>query len=206
MKQPRLSLLVELLILALVSLISFSGCQHTPKAGSFTEAPAASMTEADLKALARLQQFEVSGKLAFKQGDKGGNAKFTWAQKGQDYALRLLNPFGGEEALMVFAKNEPRLKFPNEDWVSGEDLTRVFEAHVGWMLPFKYMTYWIKGMPVPKMPYQFSATEHGYRIIQGTWIIDCESLQTYQGLKVPGRMVFQHKEDNRRLKLVLQWS
>jgi len=187
-------------------ILGLAACQGRPRAVVSPEASTSTaVTDASLSSLAKLSHFSISGKLAFKQGERGGNARFHWEQQAGQYTLRLMNPFGGEEARLVYSAKQARLKFPQEDWVSGEDLKQVFEQHLGWVLPFERMAYWIKGMPVPGVPHQFSRTESGYRFIQSTWIIDCEDLVFYQGVWVPGRMLIRHREDDRRLKLVLNW-
>lgn len=196
----------------MLALLPLCACQQTSQqrgVGQNPRNPIASEAknrEAAVKRLSKLTQFEVSGKLAFKHEEKGGNAKFSWEQQGNNYTFYLYNPFGGEEARLVYHQQQPRLKFPKEGWITGPELTDLFRAHLGWTLPFKYMGAWIKGMPAPGVAHEFRTTASGYQFQQGAWLVDCERLEYYRGFIVPQKITFRNREDHSVLKLSLHWE
>lgn len=194
-----------LLLLCCSSL--FTGCQRPSKK---TLAPPGSYNTSTAKALSQLSYFRVSGKVGFRQGETGGQAKFVWQQAGNDFTLQLRNPLGGEEARLSFTKRQYSLQLPNKPIQHSDSIESLFRESLGWSAPIAHLPYWIKGIPLPQMPKKISYNADGARVLaQDNWIITYSSIERVDGLPLPRAMVLERRglpDGMARLRMTLQWS
>ena len=88
MKQAVLLRTLGLGLKALGSLFFFASIAFPLNAKPKTQTPALNSLEAPY------QNFEVRGKIAFKQGPRGGNVTVNWQQENTTYAIELYAPLG----------------------------------------------------------------------------------------------------------------
>jgi outer membrane lipoprotein LolB len=194
-----------LLLLYGVSLCA--GCQRPPnKISDISQ----TYNTSTVKALNQLSYFRVSGKVGFRQGETGGQAKFIWQQNGQDFTLQLMNPFGGEEARLSFNKAAYSLKLPNQPAQHSDSIESLFRESLGWSAPIAHLPYWIKGIPLPLMPSTITYNKEGARVlVQDHWTITYSSIETVDGFVLPQSMVLERTDlpdGQARLKMLLHWS
>jgi outer membrane lipoprotein LolB len=184
----------------------FNGCQQLPK----KVAPLKSYNAETVNSLSQLSSFRVSGKVGFRQGEAGGQAKFLWQQTGNDFSLQLMNPFGGEEAHLSFVQGQYSLKLPKEPLQYSDSIESLFKEQLGWPAPIAHLSYWMRGIPLPKMPYKISSDTEGARVLtQDHWTITYTAIEPLNGLPLPKAMILERpssSDGTARLRMILHWS
>lgn len=94
--------------------------------------------------LAQLQQWQVSGKLAFKSSEERFSANLHWQQRQDEYNIGL-NSFIGTR-LLSMQKQGGRVHLEYEDREYWHDnAAQLLEQMTGWVIPVSDLPLWIKG-------------------------------------------------------------
>ncbi|MEY3182736.1 MAG: lipoprotein localization protein LolB [Pseudomonadota bacterium] len=196
-----------LFLLISVFFFSIMGCHRPVQQASMQQGL---YNSARTQKLSQLSHFRVSGKVAFRQGDTGGQAKFIWKQTGKDFTLQLFNPFGGEEAHLAFHHGQYQLSLPNKGIQHSQSIELLFKENLGWSAPIAHLSYWIRGIPLPKLPSKIQYDFDGNRILtQDDWKITYSRVETVNTLPLPSSMLLEQQTKANeliRLKMVLHWS
>jgi outer membrane lipoprotein LolB len=107
----------------------------------------------DAEALAALDHWQASGRIAVRAGEEGFSARFDWRQAGSAGALGVRGPFGAgaarvsiePERIRIEAGSEPPLDVP----APFEALEPLLRARLGFPLPLASLRYWLLGIPAP---------------------------------------------------------
>jgi len=200
----RLRLLPSYTFFLIGCLSLFVGCQRPPKETADALRPYNAST---IKELSQLSYFRVSGKVGFRQGDTGGQAKFIWQQTGRDFTLQLMNPFGGEEARLSFTKGQYSLKLPNKPSQHSDSIESLFKESLGWSAPIAHLSYWMRGIPLPNVPHKIRYNAESARVLsQDHWTITYSAFERIDGLPLPQTMVLERQDKAARLRMILHWS
>jgi outer membrane lipoprotein LolB len=108
---------------------------------------------ASATALAAVDHWQASGRIAVRTAQDGFSAHFDWRQAGARAELGVRGPFGagaahlsvGPESIRVESGNEPPLEVP----APFEALEPQLVARLGFPLPLESLRYWILGVPAP---------------------------------------------------------
>ncbi len=141
--------------LLLVSLISLSACSTIqssyndyvkPKIKSWTDASAKPWAE-HKAAAEKLQQWNLSGKLAVKTGNEGGQARLRWQRDAQTQHIELAGPIGTGRVVLDEGPSGAVLKDTAGQVQNGPDLQTLLQQRLGWPIPFSKLQYWVRGLP-----------------------------------------------------------
>lgn len=139
--------------ISLLAVLLVSACALLPS-DSESPALATTPTAADWKAhssrVATLEDWFLKGRLAIRTEQDGWNATLHWRQRGDEYRLRVIAPFGqgtveligteGEEVTLITSENQ-RYQAPDPE--------SLMEAQLGWSVPVTGLKYWVRGLPQP---------------------------------------------------------
>lgn len=133
---------------ALLGLLALGACSHVPQR--------AAPPPADAAALAAVDQWQASGRIAVRTGQDGFNASFDWRQAGTDAELGVRGPFGagaarltvGPDRIRIESGSEPPLDVP----APFDALEPQLVARLGFPLPLESLRYWMLGIPAPSLP------------------------------------------------------
>ncbi len=160
--------------------------------------------------LSRLDQWELSGKLAVRQPTDSGTALINhWIQDGEAYDLALSSSFLGMGSTSL--KGVPgfiELTLPNGDTYRSNEPEELVEAATGWQLPIDHLVWWIRGLPAPGGDFRLLFDEQDQLAIirQAGWEIRYDRWQDFlTGYpELPARITALKGE--KRVRMVIgQW-
>lgn len=207
----------QFIILLLTFGFLLSGCMSLPR-GQQSEPNNQILTwDARKKQLSTFQSWTVTGALAAKnQKQQGGQLRFAWVQRGDQYTIDLTAPLGGMIAQISGKPGAVTLQKANAPAVQGQTPEAVFVRELGWYFPVSDLQYWIRGLPAnakasanattsstPAMT--FDAYNHLQSLKEQDWDITFERYTRVRGVDVPGKIILKHPTLLIRL-VVTSWA
>ena len=96
--------------------------------------------------LEKLSEWQLKGKLAYKDGEDAFSASILWSQSKQDSQLRLFNPLGVTLVDIKVQPNFARLKADGKEY-QDTDIDSLLYHTTGWNIPVNFLRRWIIGLP-----------------------------------------------------------
>lgn len=198
--------------IALTSILSSCASHKSPQTSELPPATPGLSAEAaweqNQAKLSNVHSWRSEGRIAVTKSHKGDSASFVWQQFPEQFHLRLFGPFGSGAMEL-----EGTLNGPNKQVVmrqgnkvsyapTAEDL---LYQKVRWHLPVSGLTYWVKGIPVPNQPIEYSELYPNgslKTLTQSGWTIHYAKYEPFQNLSLPTKM---HLMNNQlEVKLVIR--
>lgn len=140
--------LARWLAAAVVSAVLLSGC--AVERG--VELPDISEWDRRTAVLAKLDEFEFSGRVGVRYGDDGFNGNLHWAQDGPAFDARLSGPLGVGTVLIEGSGNSAVITDKDGTTTVLADLEAELYRRYGWSIPVESLRYWALGIPDPRAP------------------------------------------------------
>lgn len=203
--------LIQLLLLCLL----LSACSSVPFMNSSAPSPApepeTSPWETRKARLEKLQDWDLTGRIAIKEGSQGWQASVRWQQQGDRYVIDLIGPFGQGQVKISGNPSGVQLRQGNSI-IDADDPDSLLERATGTRLPVAGLYYWIRGIPVPETTSKitFDPQARAVRIEQNGWVIeypnyidvDSPASPANQALQLPKRINAQ--QDDLTIKIIVQ--
>jgi outer membrane lipoprotein LolB len=185
-----------------ITAMLISGCAR------FRTAPAIDDRQPHQEQKARLEHWQVSGKLGIRMPGENNSANLRWQQQQQEFRIDLAGPFGqgriiisGDEQLVTLeqAGQPPQYSSTSE---------QLIRDAIGWHLPLSDLRYWVRGIPNPDKPVtRRKANEQGLleQLEQSGWQLAYSNYMSADGWPLPGRIVASH-QDVRVTLVIRQWD
>lgn len=142
-------------------------------------------------AVAALERYTLTGRVAIQRGEEGGGAKLRWRQTGADSDLRIMAPLGQGTFKLVGNAGGVTLSAPDGKQYAAASFEALMAAHVGWSFPVDGARYWVRGLPDPRLPEdQLVLDEQGRLsdLAQAGWRISVLEYRDSGGLALPSRL------------------
>ncbi len=140
--------------------------------------------------LSRLQSWQLSGKIAVNTTKESGSASVDWSQHAQNYKISLYGPLGANGITLNGNAANVTMETSNGQKSSAATAEQLIAQQWGWHLPVSYLTYWIRGLPVPNLP-QTSRFDEAHRLASLTqqgFTVVYSGYTTAGSLELPQRM------------------
>ena len=191
-------------ILVLILAAVLAGCAElqlfTPPQQSDTRA-----WEVHRAALAGLERWSVTGRLAIQSGQEGWNATLHWDQDNEKYTMRLIAPLG-QGTYQLYGDDHVVSLLTAENKVYQADNPEILlQQNLGWSVPIGGLKYWIKGMPEPGVDMENLVVDKDGRMTdlqQSGWRISILRYSDFDGRQLPSKLFMQN--DRFKLRLVVQ--
>lgn len=178
-------------------------------AGCAAQAPREAVIDQDWethrRALASLENWSFSGRVAVKSTNGADSARLRWRQVADDLEMTVSGPGGFKQATLIRENNRLSLLRdgrrvpldPQEDPLASE---------FGWSLPLDYLPWWLRGLPAPQLPAGRSKLERGRLslLVQAGWTVEYPEYQWVQGRQLPRTIRF-HRDDVEGKILLKDW-
>lgn len=175
-------LLPTILILTLLSGCSFFGSKESdPEVLTFL--PAAQITG-----------FDVTAKISITGDGRTDTGSVRWVHLGTRDEWSVFSPTGALIASLVVTPESATLTTP-ERVVQSVTPDALFELELNWPLPVSYLSYWVRALPAPDIPYDSKTSDNGRvaRLTQAGWTITYQGTQSIQSgadrYELPRRLV-----------------
>ena len=93
--------------------------------------------------------WEVSGRLALSDGERGGQMAFDWRAEGEQHEVRLRTVASGKRWRLMFNDNGAVLEGSDIGLLRGPDPDILVAEVVGWPIPVSQLVYWLRGLEGP---------------------------------------------------------
>ena len=119
--------------------------------------------------------WSLAGRVAIRNGDKGGSGRLDWQQQDKAYTVSLSAPVTRQSWRLSDGPLGARLEGVEGGPRQGSDAARLLQAATGWDIPLAALGDWVRGLPAPGLPaasLQFDAQGRLSRLLQDGWTID----------------------------------
>jgi len=175
------------------------------------EGPEQKLFSDRIAVLSQLQDWSLSGRMAVKHTDGGGQGSLNWSQSGDTTDIVLSGPLGIGTMNIHWVPEEVVVNGSNldiEHRYSGEDAaTEFLTSQLGWEFPAKSIRYWLLGIPDPAFAYDTTYSDTGelVSITQLDWEVRYSRFTEQEGYLLPAKM--EVEKSGLRLRLVVdEWN
>lgn len=107
--------------------------------------------------LKQLNQWQLEGKLGYRDSKDGGSAWVSWHQNQYDFNVTLNGPFGAGTTRITGTQQSAELQRAGHDPITAPSPTALTERLFGWQWPVEQLQFWAKGIPAPNIPQKTSS-------------------------------------------------
>jgi outer membrane lipoprotein LolB len=134
-----------------------------------------------------LTHWKTQGSLSVQSQQGGVIGHFQWTQAPQAYQLALSGPLGMHAMAIHGTPKQVTLSSAKTGQVTAKNLQQLMHQQLGWSLPLKEATFWVRGLPAPDMPYRVQYDQQGHmaQLWQGGWSIQLSGYRFTQGFELP---------------------
>ncbi|HKL51811.1 MAG TPA: outer membrane lipoprotein LolB [Wenzhouxiangellaceae bacterium] len=94
-------------------------------------------------------QWSVRGRLGLSDGKRGGSLSMTWTADGSNHVVLLRTVAGGRQWRLEMTPAGSTLTGSDIGRLRGPDPDQLVERAVGWPIPVRWMSEWLRGLPAP---------------------------------------------------------
>ena len=140
--------------------------------------------------LARLQNWELKGKIGIQTAEEAGSASIDWQQRGNEFTVSLYGPLGAHAIKLIGRPGQAIIQTADGKQYTATNPEQLLSQQTGWHLPVSYLRYWVRGLPVPNLPYQsqFDMNHRLNVLIQQGWLIQFLSYTRSGSLDLPTKI------------------
>lgn len=94
-------------------------------------------------------RWSVRGRLGLSDGERGGSLSMTWSARGDEHLVLLRTVAGGRQWRLEMTPSGSVLTGSDIGRLQGPDPDALVERAVGWPIPVRWMSEWLRGLPSP---------------------------------------------------------
>ena len=143
--------------------------------------------------LGMLEAWDLSGRIAVRNGEQAFQGRFRWSQRPDDLELVLRSPIGTNVMRVSGPLDQLMLEARGEQY-SLEDPEAQLSALIGWWVPVTSFPSWLLGIPDPAYAARERLSPDGMlaSLEQRLWRVDIANYQLAEGVLVPRRLDLRH--------------
>ena len=92
--------------------------------------------------------FDISGRFSIKSLEANRYGNFGWIKNNDTEELSFNTPLG-QTVAKVMIDNQKTILQTNDNVYTGDDLDQMMQDKLGFVIPLKYLHYWIQGVALP---------------------------------------------------------
>ncbi|MDK1023207.1 MAG: lipoprotein insertase outer membrane protein LolB [Gammaproteobacteria bacterium] len=153
-------------------------------------------------ALSTSMDWALHGKMALRSDRGNANMQIHWQQHSDAYDIHLLGPLG-QVAAHVYGRGDAlQIDIAGQSREENAGEIDVIEDALGWDIPIKEMSFWVRGLPVPGLVHEIAYDNQGLSewLVQSGWRVE---YQKYKRRK-PVRTTFS-RDSVKILLVVKEW-
>lgn len=186
---------MKFIAVALAGLL-VAGCATVPDRAPVADRSAA-WQERQAK-LAKLDAWEVRGRIALRSPNDGGQASMHWLHQGNSHQLDFAGPFGGGRVRLTQDASGATLRDSSGRSYHDVSMQQLLMRATGWQLPLDGINYWILGLPAPVDAATQELDEWGRlrKLSQLGWEINFLAYGETDGHELPTRVFIKRQLDD----------
>lgn len=151
--------------------------------------------------------WNLSGKLAISNEADGGSGRLQWRES-SGYTRMDFHGTLGRGAWRLEADREgARLEMADGSTYEERSIDQIVQQQVGWEIPVKNLSWWVRGMAAPGESENAWFDEQGnlVRLNQDGWTIEYGNYRVFGGFEMPVRVTAQQADWKVKL-VVRRWE
>ena len=139
---------------------------------------------------AKYPNWEVSGRLALSDGERGGQMAFAWRAEGDQHEVQLRTVATGKRWRLLFNESGALLEGSDIGLLRGPDPDILVAEVVGWPIPVSHLVYWLRGLEGPSGELiRFAADGTVAEVVAAQWTLEYQRFsQPQRGPLMPTRI------------------
>lgn len=195
MRSPLGGLLRPAVVLAATALLAACATRETRPDGAWLEEREAWF--------AAHPEWTISGRVGLSDGRRGGSLAFSWEARDDVHRIHLRTTTGGSQWRLHFSPGRAVLEGTDVGRLSAPDPDPLVEEAVGWPIPVRALSWWIRGLLPPEGgAIRFAEDGSLARVIDPVWTLDYQRFSLVEGQLLPVRL--QAESDPHRVRLVIR--
>lgn len=189
-------------LLPLLPLILLVGaCATAPRPLPDDREQAWRQMRAELEAL---DAWRAEGRLVVRNGNGGGQARFSWREhEGKGFSLRLAGPWGQGAARLAGTGTRVELDAADGRSFVGTDARELLLGVYGWDIPVDALRRWLIGLPTPGAVHQLDRFGRIASLQWHGWSLDYRRYRQHDALDLPAVLVARRNEDEVELRIAI---
>lgn len=131
-----------------------------------------------------------------------------WKQDDDNFEINLSSTFFGLGASTLKGNSQfVTLTESDEHPIQSEHPNTLMQSALGFPLPITYLTYWVKGLPVPELFAKITFNKQGLplTIRQDQWTLQFSNYHIEHGIPLPGKIKLA-QNDTRIILAIKKWT
>jgi outer membrane lipoprotein LolB len=169
------------------------------------QAPVTTSTDDYQQILAKINHWQVQGKLGIRLPDNSGSLYYNWMQEPNQYAIHLSGPLGQGATWIRGTDHQASITTGDKLPVYARNPQALMQKTLGWSLPVEELYYWARGLTSPDSPVTAKELDEEERLRslqQSGWQITYQRYKTFSGWPLPQKMIVER--EGIRLTLVMK--
>lgn len=184
--------------------LSLAACSlFQPLGGPALTAREQSQLQARRQALATVQSYYLSARLALRADNGAWNGSLRWEQRPDSYVMNFNSPTGQGALQLSGGADGVQLKLANGEIQNADDAEDLLYNQTGLNFPLHGLRYWVMGLPQPAdeslRALRLDAQGRITSLSQAGWSINYSRYQTVDGLEMPRKLELKNNELSIRL-------
>lgn len=150
--------------------------------------------------------WSVRGRLALRDGQRGGQLNFEWQAHGDHHRIHLRTFTGGKQWVLEFRPGYARLEGSDVGAIAGPEPDALAERAVGWPIPVTEMIDWVRGLATTQgARVEFARDGTLSRVVHDPWDLNYQRFDEIRGQLMPVRL--EAESPPYRVRMVLrEWN
>ncbi len=146
--------------------------------------------------LMQLTTWQLKAAMAIHTPTKSGMVMLFWQQHFQNYKARVTGPLGVGGIQISGRKGQVTLWKSATQKISATTPEALMHQELGWALPISDLYYWVRGIPVPKIPAKIQTNSQGLltNLQQAGWNIQYKDYQTVNNMELPKQLLLTNQQ------------
>ena len=159
-------------------------------------------------ALQDVNSWDAHGHIAIKTNKDGVTASLHWRQRGDNFDIKVLAPFGRGAFQLIGDTEQVELRAPKQPPRYAKDPEALLGDVFGWSVPVAELVYWIRGLPGPKERIEDLQLDDAGRLSvlkQSGWQINVHRYTRVGEQELPAKLTLERNSIRVRL-IVQKWK
>lgn len=192
---------------ALILSLALTGCQAVPDIPEVADG--GPVWQQHRQAVANIQQWHITGRLAVTNQESAWNMDMQWQQQGDNYQIELSGPFGTGKVQLTGNGRGVQLRNADQQVFYATSAEELLYAQTGVLMPIADLRYWVLGIPAPQHAQRPGFDPHGQltRLRQADWDIRFRRYTQVNGLSLPDKIFIARNDKQIDVRLVVdEWT
>jgi len=163
-----------------------------------------------IKQVAAMSHWVLTGRLSIRNAEENWSGAVRWSQQNRgNFEFHFSGPLGQGAVLIKGSNRGVVLKASDGSVLFGQSVAELVHQRLGWNVPFKQLTHWVKGAPEPTGEKKIILDSSGRiaELVQSQWSVRYKAYETLDDRDVALPKKVYLKKAPWQIKLIIdEWQ